>query len=370
MSSTAWPVHPQPLPDELFSSWMARAAAPNGENFTRFVRLTAPIVKDISKSIDNFLPATVIESVSRKMNTPSERVYQTTLDSYVGYVCENRTEHTHHKYNILNSGETRAMNFFQQFCPRCLSEGIPYYRRKWRVSFVTVCTKHCCILEDRCPQCLSPVLIMNNKRHDQHKPFVGPVSMCHCCLFDLSSVETKPADELVVEDTKLYLKALKSGYYQLNDRQWIYSFSMFLVLRHFIRVFVERSDELTGLGRTDADTFTTAIRYTALSHMKGIFKNWPTHFINYCQSDGVNYSLITPIEKVNAGSVPFFVDEAIKPYAYSRTPEPTIESVMCAKSIMERRGIRVNIVTLNQFMGYHDSRVITNFMRNLRRPHA
>ncbi|WP_369124446.1 TniQ family protein, partial [Undibacterium sp. CCC2.1] len=45
-----------------------------------------------------------------------------------------------------------------QFCPTCLAEdSVPYFRRRWRVAFYTVCNEHKTMLLDRCPKCGSSV---------------------------------------------------------------------------------------------------------------------------------------------------------------------------------------------------------------------
>lgn len=367
MSDSHWPAHPQPFVDELFSSWMARAAVYNGENLSRFLKLTIPDLRSVTKSIDNFLSAQMMENVSKKMNSTVERVYQTTLDSYVGYACEIDTSRFHHKYNILNSGETRGLRYFQQYCPLCLSEGHSYYRKTWRISFVTVCCKHHCILEDRCPNCDSPVLVMNHKCREKKGLCAIPITACYNCLFDLREAKETPALEPVVEDTNKYLQALDNGYYKLNGSRWIYSFSLFLVLRHLIHLYALQNEQLSENQRViDADTQTVRTRYAALSALAGIFNSWPDNFINYCQSTGITYSSITPIEKVNFGRVPFWLENEVKKHTYSRNQEPTIDSVLTAINIMRIKALRINTTTVNTFMGYRDSRVISVVLRKLR----
>lgn len=331
MFNVSWPMHPQPLPDEIFSSWMARAAVCNGEGLSRFIKLTIPELRAIDKSIDNFLSETMIKRVSTKMNTSFRCVHQTTLDSYVGFVCETDTNRCHRKYNILNSGETSALRYFQQFCPICLKEGKAYFRKTWRLSFVTVCCVHNCLLEDRCSKCGSPVLVMSNKHQDKRRTYLGSISTCHKCLHDLSDIDRRPALESVINDTKLYLKVLNRGFYELENERWIYSFSFFLVLRHFIQIYASKAySQCPQRKVVDTDTLTNDMRYDAMSDMAGIFNDWPSNFVEYCTKRDISYSLITPIIKANSGKVPFWLDEQIKPYTYARHQEPTISSVICA----------------------------------------
>src|SRR5438552_475194 len=44
-----------------------------------------------------------------------------------------------------------------QYCPYCLHDDPdPYFRRRWRLTFVTVCPPHRCRLLDRCAACGAP----------------------------------------------------------------------------------------------------------------------------------------------------------------------------------------------------------------------
>lgn len=52
--------------------------------------------------------------------------------------------------NIYSTRRTYGMCY----CPLCLKEDEePYYRVDWRLSFVTMCLKHNCLLVNKCPHC-------------------------------------------------------------------------------------------------------------------------------------------------------------------------------------------------------------------------
>lgn len=58
-----------------------------------------------------------------------------------------------------------------QYCPGCLAEA-GFYKKAWRLSFVTVCQKHACVLLDRCQHCGAPIAFHRNEMLHLH---------CHEC---------------------------------------------------------------------------------------------------------------------------------------------------------------------------------------------
>ena len=58
-----------------------------------------------------------------------------------------------------------------QYCSGCLAEA-DFYRKVWRLSFVTVCHQHACALLDRCQHCAAPIAFHRNEAFHLH---------CHEC---------------------------------------------------------------------------------------------------------------------------------------------------------------------------------------------
>ena len=59
------------------------------------------------------------------------------------------------------------------FCPACLSEGIPHFRKAWRLGFVVGCDRHGNALLDGCPHCDAPVI--------PHRSTTRHLTDCHRC---------------------------------------------------------------------------------------------------------------------------------------------------------------------------------------------
>lgn len=82
-----------------------------------------------------------------------------------------------------------------RYCPFCLEEdGLqPYFRYYWRLTFVTVCIKHSCFLQEHCPKCYSLVRYWDTD-------FNQPISSCYKCGTNLINAKISPK---IIENTLL-----------------------------------------------------------------------------------------------------------------------------------------------------------------------
>lgn len=366
-SRHVWPVHPQPLPDEIFSSWLMRVAKANSQKLTSIFHLAVPDYKNFGKSIDSSIPKEAVELMAYYLRTPIQVALDTSLNSYEGVIFEASTPKLKHKTGILNTGETRHNLHYQQFCPVCLSDGVPYFRKTWRVSSITVCTKHGCVLLDRCPECNSAVIYMNNDNKSKHDPFRGEITECFSCGFDLRKASVQQAHPKVLVDAMRFEKSIQNGSVELLPQQWIYSFSFFCVLRHLMRTVIEM--KIHSNSKNNVDCLPVVIRYAAMIELAGLFDLWPSLFLQYCLKNNIGYSLMTSMTKT-CDRIPFWFSSQVKEYLYSPNIEPTKLSVITAIQLMIKRGERVNVSSVNKFLGYVDSQSIKATVREWQfKPH-
>ena len=76
---------------------------------------------------------------------------------------------------VLSAGvhhRTRTRHALQ-FCPDCLLEGAPFFRKEWRLAFVVACPRHRRALADACGHCDAPVV--------PHRSLTGRLVDCHAC---------------------------------------------------------------------------------------------------------------------------------------------------------------------------------------------
>lgn len=210
-----WPVHLKPKEDELLSSWLVRLAAAHGSppyNFCYLMLLDSPLLNcpDITSKekkntlttfifdVDSIDNEEVLEVLAEGTATPISKVAATTLSTYKGLfhdaVC--KPQPWIMPINSTRGGKAHGL----QFCPSCLlDDEEPYYRRKWRLAFVTLCEKHFIPLLDTCSHCESCITFISRKTASQY------MLLTHCpsCNGDL---RTAPSDTTSLRATIEELK--------------------------------------------------------------------------------------------------------------------------------------------------------------------
>ncbi|WMB72712.1 TniQ family protein [Shewanella oncorhynchi] len=367
MTAMPWPVHPQPLQDEIFSSWVYRAARANGQNFFSLCHLLTPEMKNTHHNYDYLTTENVVRKFSQMLSTSYKTALGTTIDSFAGYLFEQPTPKVNRRTCILQEGikPNNYKRFSLQFCPMCLSEGEPYFRKQWRISLITVCTKHACQLHDRCPQCYSPIQPLKNEIKNKYKmPFLGEITQCFRCGFNLKETTVIQAELQTMIDTVWYEKILKSGYVSLDNKQWIYSFSFFYVLRHLIRCVLQKDLGSTSINDfIDPDIMTHEYRYRAMCELSSVFDQWPTKFLILCENLNVTYSDLTCMTKQKP-LLPFWLESVVKHHLYFPNLQPSDESIKAAIDYLVAHRKRLNASELNRILGYEDSTVIKKVLKS------
>ncbi len=135
------------------------------------------------------------------------------------------------KYNALwFTGWRKQYINGLRYCPSCLKEdSIPYYRKKWRLSYIPICIIHECFLENKCPQCNSPVAPYSLN-------WDMSIEKCYNCEFDLSQTEPKH-----IENSDYFFKIYKNFLNQKTNIEIIYKV---LSLAWFIGNNYSFSDEI------------------------------------------------------------------------------------------------------------------------------
>lgn len=185
------PVHPQPFPDELLSSWLVRLAHSNHFKVHTFCRLFIGEKREIwNRDIDVNAPAWLIEAICKVTSLKKELVEQTTLKSFEGLLIDRIYPNTVTPW-ILPLGVFHRNRTLQglQYCPICLKlDDYPYYRKQWRLSFYTVCEFHNTLMQDQCIYCHSPIVFHRNDIGFKKEYFLNSMVLCHFCGQDLSRI--------------------------------------------------------------------------------------------------------------------------------------------------------------------------------------
>lgn len=190
MIAAEWTFRLPPLPGELLSSCLARNALAHGTSPTRFLSLIWPGEKPWCLDIDRDLPSLRPRGAAQAGNSwqnmladalgiPPAAVLEATLDGY-RRILTGRTPNARGRTPLVLSAGLAAQKrrlHALQFCPTCLSGGIPHFRRDWRLAFAVGCPRHGRPLEDACPWCGAAVA--------PHRIATARITDCHACLRSL-----------------------------------------------------------------------------------------------------------------------------------------------------------------------------------------
>jgi TniQ len=132
--------------------------------------------------IDINAGARVLRVLAARTGTPYEHVRAMTLSAYAHHLTA----------PVPSLFDEAAAGKKLRFCGTCLQEdAIPYYRREWRLSFITACVPHQAPLRRNCAECgravdLQQVPLEADGRHSgfgprwsDHRDAVPPLPLAH-----------------------------------------------------------------------------------------------------------------------------------------------------------------------------------------------
>lgn len=325
LSGKLWPVHLKPLEDELLSSWLVRLARAHGLRLHTFCDLAwrrkAIWNRDIDKSADE----EILRVLSEKTATPIERVRQTTLAAYEGWLYEKHNPYGNTNW-ILPLGVYHRLRRRRglQYCPRCLrSDGEPYFRRRWRLAFMTVCETHGVLLLDKCQRCGAPV------NFHRVEPRQESIECCFRCGFNLNKARTSKLvrcqDLCCLSAERRWLDAIRQGYIRVSSEEAVDSLLFFRGLRilvralysprHRERVFVRKAAERFDLPRlttslrsrhADFEHHNLLQRHLGTSYLASLLDQWPTIFLQLSKEARLSRAYIVG----DRLDVPFWLEHA------------------------------------------------------------
>jgi hypothetical protein len=110
-------------------------------------------------NLDDLDPSLLVAGIGRlaqKTGIPAEEIYQTlvaSIESKIGATV-NYLPHTKRPW-LTRYGCSRedgkpglVFKYATDFCARCLTESVPYFRLSWRFSLFVSCLEHKCLLSD------------------------------------------------------------------------------------------------------------------------------------------------------------------------------------------------------------------------------
>lgn len=229
--STRWAVAVPPLPDELLSSWLVRAALAQGCEPLVLTGFLWPDWRAWTRDPDRGLTPDRLLALVRAAGIEPLTLEMASLRPTAAAITKAPLDRLGIWPWVLAQGtRNRKRHGGLQYCSCCLEgDRKPYYRRQWRLAWHTGCPTHGAMLRDRCPVCNAPVAphCLTAEAPD--------LATCSTCKHDLRKASTvvftpaalafqQAADDALVTGRSLY------GTQQLATRDWFELSRYFVIL--------------------------------------------------------------------------------------------------------------------------------------------
>lgn len=169
-----WPIRLRIERGESLSSWFSRMAFAYGHTPQTFYKSIFSSSISSQYDFDRFITKNDLGLLSKFTGTSIDEFYDAMLagDANVPYDNYGKNSGFLLTNRFLGSPKRRVISV----CPQCLcASKIPYIKKEWRRSYVTVCSEHKIKLIDQCPKCGKPFFI------DDSTIFRFPAVSCSGC---------------------------------------------------------------------------------------------------------------------------------------------------------------------------------------------
>ncbi|WP_216891719.1 TniQ family protein [Pseudomonas putida] len=360
------PIHPNPLPDELFSSWMVRLAFANGFALHTFYSSLLGFKEPIwNRDSDRHPPIALLNCLCTATGKPIDLIKALTLSFYEGQVFESFPVNGDVPF-LLPVGlyhRTRRRAGIQ-FCSQCLKlDPAPYYRRHWRLALSTVCSLHDCMLEQSCPSCGSPIIFHRHGMGRSKRIYQAALSTCSKCCFSLDSAEPRPTKcanssegRALLAMTHMVQHGCWDGSLQSEPLSLSFFGGLRIILglvcgRHGARLRAVLSSELgrdiCPLAHLDFEYQPVEVRYALLLAAFSLLADWPLRFREACKSAKVTRSRFADAFSI----MPYWLRMAVDQYLDTRIYLPPAEEVAAAARYLQRADAPVSTSSLGALLG-------------------
>ncbi|MFA6412381.1 MAG: TniQ family protein [Syntrophales bacterium] len=363
LSGRLWPIHLKPKDDELLSSWLVRLARIYGVKTHSFCSTIWPRKNIWNRDIDRLADIEVLSTLAEKTATPYERVYETTLRSFEGRLWET--------YNTIgNNAWLMPLGVYHrehrlwglQYCSCCLAEDEdPYFRRMWRLAFVTVCEVHYFMLRDKCPECNSPLNYYRNQY------WFDSITYCCKCGYDLRRAIPLKAKGIrqQVKHQKYFMAALKRGWINISGFGTVHSLLFFPVYHQFARlmatgkrkeVIQATMNQLISFPRISGhfwgrlkyvDNMFVEDRYSCIARANWLLEKWPNRFVRFCDENGILSSDLLRDMK----NAPWWYFKTVYDYLYRPDYSPSDEEINQAIIYLKTNKESINKTSISKLFG-------------------
>lgn len=236
-----WAV-PVPLqPDELFSSWLVRAALTQGCDPLVLTGELWPKWRIWTTDPDRGLSEERLAVLTKASGIEASAFHASGLRLIASVVTtEPLDDLAIWPWMLALGSRNRKRHGGLQYCPACLKEDSkPYFRVQWRLAWHAACGKHGASLIDKCPHCNA--VIEPHRLSAQE----GDITQCASCKRDLREAVavTADADALLFQQAADQVVKQGQGQYGINTLpagEW------FALSRYFVMLLRK-----AALGKSD-----------------------------------------------------------------------------------------------------------------------
>jgi hypothetical protein len=335
LGSQLWPIHLKPKENELLSSWVIRLAHAHGYKTEKICHMLFGRNHALwSRDLDRLAPESVLSTLVAVTGTTADRARQTTLSAYAGHITERVNSKGYSPWIVpLHVYHRQRTKPGLMYCPSCLGDDAdPFYRKTWRLGFITCCVVHGHNLLDTCEACGSAVI--------PHRVDIGPSGLrprdrsfvrCWNCGHDLRASSKKVAEGSLLHFTQHLEEVLNSGYVLLGDNPSLHAVPYFVGMRILARI----ASKAHGLGRSAIELLLLRDRLPVLQRMAKMLESWPDSFLEAVDRSSFRYS-----DYFHKGAaVPFWIEEAARSLKCNRHPSRSnAEVAEITRTIVERHG--------------------------------
>lgn len=337
-----WPFRPSPLNDELLSSYLCRLAVGMDMKPITFLNTVFGSAKNLlAQDLDNFAPARIVERLSLGTLRGQNEFYACTLAAYAGVLLTIHNPKGRNPWLLpttIDNNVRRRSGL--QFCPSCLaSDPKPYYRRNWRLAFVTSCTIHGTLLRDRCPHCQYPV----------HQHAAASAVHCFKCGNSLCAPTIPVARHSHLTWQRALETSLQTGWIKLGD-DYLRSNIVFAITRQVATLIVngrhapalriattrdwggDPGPYQKPTARQPFEYFDVADRHRLFDLVERLLQGWPHRFVHSCLEAGMHRSHAIK----DMPSPPFAYEQVMRAYL-DATPYCATEPEVAAAAAWLRR---------------------------------
>jgi transposase len=362
-STFRWPVHLKPKDDELLSSWLARLSLAHGLHPSSLCSIVISTIQSSHyqngkvlwhRDIDRNVSTQILSALADKTGIEIERIRGTALAAYEGWIYERLNTLGNAQWVMpISSSPSSGKCYGLQYCPRCLSEDEePYFRRSWRLAFITLCKKHSTQLLDRCEVCKEPINYRRGIYGSLHNPPTGNLASCANCKTDLRheacSKVTPPASvEIYFQDS--LVRAAREGWVNIPGSGPVYSHLYFTVLRKlmvllasgskgsFLRQYVSlkygNMNFEVKLGyHTTMERLNVSERRRLLGMTRELLSDWPDRFIDFCRANKLSITQLFHLMDY----IPFWYWNVVNEHLNRAKYWRTVQEVEAALKYLDR----------------------------------